>query len=60
MIGCEVKLALRAGKKCLRFAARNPCRMQGVLEQTPSHSRHLDHFTIVGFQMIERHVDTGE
>jgi hypothetical protein len=58
MIGCEVKLALRAGKKCLRFAARDPCRMQ--LEQTPSHGRHLDQFTIVGFQMIERLVDAGE
>ena len=37
MVGCEVKLALRAGKECLRFAARDPCRLQGVLEQTPSH-----------------------
>ena len=34
--------------------------MEGVVEQTPSHSRQFDQLAIVGFQMIKRLVDGSE
>jgi hypothetical protein len=60
MIGREVEFTSRTSNQRLRFAARDPGCMKGVVEQTPTQSRFLNQLTVIGFQMIERLVDSSE